>query len=95
MTEAGPAREDDALGLQPLERFLGGVERRDLAIDAGLADAARDQLRHLASEVDDEDGFGGLDRHGGRIGSIRLRVKLSAQPTLSVCGASTAPASSS
>ena len=48
-------------------RLLGGIERGDLAIDAGLADAARDQLRHLAAEVDDEDGFGGLDRHGWRI----------------------------
>ena len=27
----------------------------DLAIDAGLAHAARDQLRHLRTEVDDED----------------------------------------
>ncbi len=72
-----PAGEDDALGLQPLERFFGGVERRDLAIDAGLAHAPRDQLRHLAAEVDDEDGFGGLDRHGGRIESAAARVKLS------------------
>ncbi len=28
----------------------------DLAIDAGLAHAARDQLRHLRTEVYDEDG---------------------------------------
>ena len=27
----------------------------DLAIDAGLAHPARDQLRHLRAEVDDED----------------------------------------
>ena len=72
-----PAGEDDALGLEPLEGLLGGVERRDLAIDAGLAHAPRDQLRHLAAEVDDEDGFGGLDRHGGPIGSEPARVKLS------------------
>ena len=69
------AREDHALRLQPLECVLGGVERRDLAIDAGFAHAARDQLRHLAAEVDDEDGFGWLDRHGGRIGSNRRDSK--------------------
>ena len=66
VTEAGSAGEDDALGLEPLERLLGGVERRDFAIDARLADAPRDELGHLAAEVDDEDGIGGLDRHGGR-----------------------------
>ena len=52
-------------------------------IDAGLADAARDQLRHLAAEVDDEDGFGGLDRHGGRIESASPRVKFGS--TRGVC----------
>jgi hypothetical protein len=30
------------------------VERVDLAIDVQLAQAARDQLRHLAAEVDDQ-----------------------------------------
>ena len=62
------AREDDALGLQPLERFFGGVEGRDFGIDAGFADAPRNQLGDLAAEVDDEDGFGVRDRHGGPIG---------------------------
>ncbi len=46
------------LGLQPLERLVGRVERRDLAIDARLAHPAGDELGHLASEIDDEDGFG-------------------------------------
>ena len=76
MTDAGPPEKMMPFGLEPLERLVGGVERRDLGIDAGLADAARDQLRHLAAEVDDEDGFSGLDRHGGRIESARPRVKL-------------------
>ena len=67
VTEAGPPEKMMPFGLQPLERLVGGVERGDLAIDAGLAHAARDQLGHLAAEVDDEDGFGGLDRHGGPI----------------------------
>ena len=51
------ARKDDALGLEPPERFLGSVERRDFRVDAGLADAPGDELRHLAAEVDDENGF--------------------------------------
>src|SRR4051794_36306876 len=38
------AGEDDALGPEPLERLLGGVERSDLAIDARLAHAPGDQL---------------------------------------------------
>ena len=61
------------LGLQPLERVSGGVERRDFGIDSGFTDAARDQLRDLAAEVDDEDGFSGLDRHAWRI-AIQPRV---------------------
>jgi hypothetical protein len=35
-------------------------------------------LRHLAAEVDDEDGFGGLDRHVGRIGTVVRPVQISA-----------------
>ena len=62
-----PAGEDDPLRVEAMKRLFSGVERSDLGIDAGFADAARDQLRHLAAEVDDEDGFGGLDRHGWRI----------------------------
>jgi hypothetical protein len=30
----------------------------DLAVDAGFAHAPRDELGHLAAEVDDEDGVG-------------------------------------
>ena len=37
--------------------------RHDLAVDAGLADAARDQLRVLGTEVDDEDGVEALRCH--------------------------------
>src|SRR3546814_17270258 len=40
----GAAREDDATGSHPFEGFLGRVERRDLAVDAGLADAAGDEM---------------------------------------------------
>ena len=73
----GAAGQDDALGLQPLEGLVGAVERRDLAIDARLAHPPGDQLGHLAAEIDDEDGIGGLDRHGGAIGSGPAAVKAS------------------
>ena len=60
-----------ALGLSAphLTRFLRGlclVERDDLGIDARLTHPPRDQLRHLAAEIDDEDFIvlGGLGRHG-------------------------------
>ena len=62
----GAAGEDDPLGLEPLERLVGAVERRDLAIDARFAHPPGDQLGHLAAEIDDEDGIAGL-RHGGAI----------------------------
>ena len=55
------ARQDHGLGLEPLQRLLGLVERHDLGVDALLAHAPRDQLRDLAAEIDDEDGVG----HGG------------------------------
>ena len=44
VTELWAAGQDDAPGLKPLEGLVGAVERGDLAIDAGLAHAARDQL---------------------------------------------------
>jgi len=52
------ARQDDRLRLQPVETFFGGLEGDDLAIDAGFAHAACDQLRYLAAEIDDEDAVG-------------------------------------
>ena len=58
------AGKDDPLGRQPLKGFRRGIERRDLAINARLAHPPGDQLRHLAAEVDDEDGVGGMRRHG-------------------------------
>src|SRR3546814_4165198 len=56
----GAAREDDATGSHPFEGFLGRVERRDLAVDAGLADAAGDELGDLTAEIDDQDAVMGL-----------------------------------
>ncbi len=51
----GAARKDDGAGGKLAER--GGVhrlERPDFAIDVQLAHPARDQLRYLTAEVDDE-----------------------------------------
>ena len=59
------SRENDGLGLEPRQRLLGTVERHDLGVDALLAHAPRDELGHLAAEVDDEDGIGAAARHGG------------------------------
>ncbi len=58
VTLAGPPDRITALGLQALEGVLGAVERHDLGVDALLAHAPGDQLRHLAAEIDDEDGVG-------------------------------------
>ena len=51
---ARPAGEDHRLGADLGEGALGGLERRDLAIDARLAHAPRDELRHLRAEIDDQ-----------------------------------------
>ena len=50
----GAAGEDHRLRLHLGEGALGALERRDLAIDPGLAHPPRDQLRHLAAEIDDQ-----------------------------------------
>ena len=49
-----PAGEDHRLRLHRREGRFGLLERHDLGIDALLAHAARDQLRHLAAEIDDQ-----------------------------------------
>ena len=82
VTEAGPAGEDHALGLKAVKSLLSSVERSDLGIDAGFADAPGDQLGNLAAEVDDEDGFRVGNRHGGRIGSIAAAVKVAGTSAL-------------
>jgi hypothetical protein len=43
----GTARKNHRFRRQLRERFFGVLDGRDLAIDARLADAPRDQLRHL------------------------------------------------
>ncbi len=48
------AGEDHRLRLHLRERGFRLLERHDLGIDALLAHPARDQLRHLAAEIDDQ-----------------------------------------
>ena len=50
-------------GLHSRERRFGLLERHDLAIDALLAHAPRDQLRHLRAEIDDQNFV--VSRHRG------------------------------
>ena len=49
------AGQDDRLRREPAKASGGVLEGMDFAIDARLAHAARDQLRHLRAEIDDED----------------------------------------
>ena len=52
------AREDDGLGREGAKPLGGHGEGMDLAIDTALAHAARDELRHLAAEIENEDSVG-------------------------------------
>ena len=67
----GAAGEDHRLGLHFRKGALGALERRDFAIDARLAHAARDQLRELAAEVDDQQLVVG---GGGRLGVGHVEI---------------------
>ena len=66
-----PARQDDAARPPGGDPVRVGVERPDLAIDAGLAQAAGDELGDLAAEVQDQHALGG-ERGGG--GGIRQGI---------------------
>ena len=61
--EAGAAGKDDSVRRELSQlRLADLVERPDLAIDAGLAHPAGDQLRHLRAEIENENAIG----HGTR-----------------------------
>jgi hypothetical protein len=68
----GTAGEDDALGVHALDIFPGGVVVQQLAVDAALTDAARDELAVLRAEIEHDHGIGrrhpmfGFVRVGGR-----------------------------
>ena len=56
---ARAAREDDADGLARAQRLARRVERQNLAVDGQLAQAARDELRVLRAEIENENGLMG------------------------------------
>ena len=58
VTEAGPPDRMTARGAKSRTAALGDRKRVDLAIDPALAHAARDQLGHLAAEIEDQDAVG-------------------------------------
>src|SRR5689334_24856253 len=58
MHRGGTAGKDDGLGREGSDSLLGYVEGMDLAIDTALAHAPRDELGHLAAEIEDEDTVG-------------------------------------
>ncbi len=49
------ARQDDALRRERVDEGIVDVERMDLAIDVQLAQPARDQLRVLRAEIENQD----------------------------------------
>ena len=51
----GATRQDDAARTEGSHRVVTRVPRVDFAIDAELAHAARDQLRVLRAEIEDQD----------------------------------------
>ena len=66
------AGENHRLRLHLVEGLFGLVERDDLAIDAVLAHATRNELRHLAAEVDDENLVMRRGHGGRRRGAVGL-----------------------
>src|SRR5262249_58814576 len=52
------ARQDDGLRREFRDSVRVGVERPDLAVDALLAHAPRDELSDLRAEIEDEDAVG-------------------------------------
>jgi hypothetical protein len=68
------ARQDHRPGRQrPQTIAIERVEGMDLGIDVELAQAARDQLRHLAAEIDDEAEL--MAGHGAGLGRRRRPCK--------------------
>jgi hypothetical protein len=55
----GPARQDDPDGPPSGQLFCGRIERQDLAVDGQLTETARNQLRELRAEVENQDGLMG------------------------------------
>ena len=72
----GAAREDDGPGREVLQEPVGDVlVGMDFAIDVQLAQAPRDQLRHLAAEIDDQKAVVMLGYHARCLGRSRAPFK--------------------
>ena len=71
-----PAREHDALRREAPHEVVADVVRMDLAVDVRLAQAARDELRVLRAEIEDQDP--GMGRGGHRITRRRTSPRRSA-----------------
>ena len=78
------AGEDHRFRLHLVEGGFGLLERHDLGIDALLAHPARDQLRHLAAEIDDQNLVMRRGHRGRRL--ARLSVLLSWQANYATGG---------
>src|SRR3546814_15283384 len=70
-----------------VERRLGAAEEREFAIDPGLPHAASDKLRHLASEIDNQDAVLRLDGHVESPGKVHARDRSSASQSPVACHA--------
>jgi hypothetical protein len=67
-TEDGPPERMMPAWREIADELLGDVVGMQLAIDAGLAHAARDQLGVLGTEVEDEDFLVHAGWSGGSVG---------------------------
>ena len=89
VTLSRAAGENDPGGRELADERVGDVERMDLAVDVELAHAARDELRVLRAEVEDQDrGVHGADsgraarRICGRNGAARGRGAIACSTAL-------------
>ncbi len=71
-----PSRQNDRARREIANLVVADRKGVDLAIDTAFAHPARDQLRHLAAEVEDQDAIG----HDGLVGSAAPRPQRAGSP---------------
>ena len=86
----GTAGQYDRLGCELGKACGTDIKGVDLAIDAALAQPARDELGHLAAEIEDQDAVGHLARSSsagaaGARGIARQILRLAADARPAVC----------
>ena len=83
VTLFGPPDRMMPFGAKRADEVVADVVRMDLAVDVRLAQAARDELRVLRAEVEDQDPGMRRGGHGGVISRCarRWRARLRAQST--------------